>query len=166
MCADQRTRLWSPFLVSMFTEVPGITSRSSTFPCRAIWQPPDPPHCFYLQPIYSARSEAMRQTWGAHSLVFLQQFKNIHCLSPRTQRNQILWLSRISWHKQDLHQTEQVFHHRRRGRIPILLHTCCTHNVCIQEQLNGWVASGYKSSERSKHMLVYVHDPITQETQI
>lgn len=98
---------------------------------------PPSPTSFFLCSLFIQQGvrQWRKQTW-AFILYCSYNSKIFSFLSPRSQRNQILWLRRISWHKQDLYQAEQVFSKKaKEGRISNI--TLASSSVWVREQGNG-----------------------------
>lgn len=148
----------------MFTVLPSIILRSS----RASHSPPAPHPVLYCSlSIYSARARQWDNYRNSFFAVPTSNSKIFSFLSPRTQCNQILWLSGLAdtsktCTKQNKYSPEEW----KRQDLQLPLHPL--HIQWVQDQVNSWAAPGRNSSKGSQVSFggVYAHDPTTQEARL
>lgn len=156
-------KVWSPFFAyrgsRYHIQVKHLPLQSHLTP------PPAPPHFFFAAYLFSKEwGNEVNKHGSSFSTVPTSNSKIFSFFSPSSQRNQILWLSRISWHQQDLYQTEQVFYQRmpKKAVFPssYLLHI-------IFESRSKWMAGQSQATSLQKdlrlNVVVYAHDPSIQE---
>lgn len=128
--------------------------------------PPSPTSFFLWVYLFSKEWGNEANKHGcSFSTVPTRNSKIFSFLSPRSQRNQILWLSRISWHKQDLDQAEQYSQ-----RVPKKAESPSSHLLhTVLESRSKGIARQSQATSPPKdlrlNVAVYAHDPSIQEAQ-